>query len=541
MQSRPWLKFYDPGVPASLSYPGRPVFDFLEVSSGRFPNKACTISNDKLITFEEMNARVKNLAGALAAMKIRRGDRIGIFLPNLPEFVMAYFGILKAGGVVVATNPAYTPPEIEYQMNDAGVGIIFTSSATYEKVKAIQPKTSIKTVIVVDGIDASGHMEGDHVLQKLLEMRMPDPELNIGPDDTALLQYSGGTTGISKGTVVLHRNLVANTLQFKTWMVGLEDGNETSLLAIPMYHVYGMVCGMNLSVALGASMLLISNPRDISGLLAAIQKYQPTYFPSVPTFYNAINNHPDVQAGKYNLSSIKACISGSAPLMKETKENFERLTGGRICEGYGLSEAPTATHCNPLHGVNKINSIGLPLPDVDCRIVDADRGEDDVNPGEVGELILRGPQVMKAYHRRPDETAIALRNGWLYTGDLARMDADGYFFIVDRKKELIKPDGLQVWPREVEEAISLHPKVSEVGVAGVPDPFHGEAVKAWVVVKTGEDLDGSEIRSWCRDRLAAYKIPTHIEFRRELPKSTVGKVLRRELVRQHMESLSPGK
>jgi len=535
MATRPWLKFYDPGVPDHLAYPAVSLFYFLEESARKVPEKPCTIFKGTVITYREMNEAADHLAGALAGLGIRKGDRVGIFLPNVPQFVLAYFGILKAGGVVVATNPAYTPPEIEHQVNDAGIEVMFVMGTAYEKIKALQPKTQVK-ILIVTGSDETAALEaGDVRLEELLAGSAPRPDLEIGPEDTALFQYSGGTTGISKGAVALHRNLVANTLQFKAWMVSLEEGKETSLLAIPMYHVYGMVCGMNLTMALGASMVLIPNPRDLDDLLGTIQKYHPTYFPAVPTLYNAINNHPDVQAGKYDLSSIKACISGSAPLMKETKEKFESLTGGKICEGYGLSEAPTATHCNPLLGVNKIGSIGLPLPDVDCRIVDVEIGKLDVPSGEVGELILRGPQVMRNYHNMPDETSLTLRDGWLYTGDLARMDADGYFYIIDRKKELIKPDGLQVWPREVEEALGAHPKVLEVGVAGIPDPYHGETVKAWIVVKPGETLSETEVFAWCRERLAPYKIPTQIEFRSELPKSNVGKVLRRELVRQERE------
>jgi long-chain acyl-CoA synthetase len=535
MATRPWLKFYDPGVPDHLAYPAVSLFYFLEESARKVPEKPCTIFKGTVITYREMNEAADHLAGALAGLGIRKGDRVGIFLPNVPQFVLAYFGILKAGGVVVATNPAYTPPEIEHQVNDAGIEVMFVMGTAYEKIKALQPKTQVK-ILIVTGSDETAALEaGDVRLEELLAVSAPRPDLEIGPEDTALFQYSGGTTGISKGAVALHRNLVANTLQFKAWMVSLEEGKETSLLAIPMYHVYGMVCGMNLATALGASMVLIPNPRDLDDLLVTIQKYHPTYFPAVPTLYNAINNHPDVQAGKYDLSSIKACISGSAPLMKETKEKFESLTGGKICEGYGLSEAPTATHCNPLLGVNKIGSIGLPLTDVDCRIVDVETGKLDVPAGEVGELILRGPQVMRNYHNMPDETSLTLREGWLYTGDLARMDADGYFYIIDRKKELIKPDGLQVWPREVEEALGAHPKVLEVGVAGIPDPYHGETVKAWIVVKPGETLSETEVCDWCRERLAPYKIPTQVEFRSELPKSNVGKVLRRELVRQERE------
>jgi long-chain acyl-CoA synthetase len=536
MPARVWYRFYDAGVPEHLAYPEHPVFHFLDEAARRFPDKPCTIFQGTTLSYRQMAQDTDRLAAALVELGVRKGDRVGIFLPNVPQFVQAYFAILKAGGVVVATNPAYTPPEIEVQLNDAGVRVLFASAGAYEKLRSVRPHTGLQTLILSE-LDPAAPMDaGDVRLEACLDRPASRPELGLGPDDVALFQYSGGTTGVSKAAVALHRNLVANTLQFKAWMVGLEDGKETALLAIPMYHVYGMVCGLNLAMALGASLLLIPNPRDLDGMLADIQTYHPTYFPSVPTLYNAINNHPDVRAGKYDLSSIKACISGSAPLMKETKEQFETLTGGKICEGYGLSEAPTATHCNPLLGLNKIGSIGLPLPDVDCRIVDVETGRNDLPPGEVGELILRGPQVMQGYHGMPDETALALREGWLFTGDLARMDEDGYFYIVDRKKELIKPDGLQVWPREVEEAIAAHPKVREAGVAGIPDEYHGEAVKAWVVLKSGESMSAAELREWCRDRLAPYKLPAEVEFRTELPRSNVGKVLRRELVRQHLEN-----
>jgi long-chain acyl-CoA synthetase len=284
-------------------------------------------------------------------------------------------------------------------------------------------------------------------------------------------------------------------------------------------------------MALRASLVIIPDPRDIPELLSAIQTHHVSYFPAAPTLYNAINNTPEVAAGKVDLTSIKACISGSAPLMKQTKQRFESLTGGRIVEGYGLSEAPTATHCNPLLGENRIGSIGLPLPDVDARIVDMQDGTTDMPVGQAGELIIRSPQVMLGYHNMPEETAVALRDGWLFTGDIARMDADGYFYIVDRKKEMIKPGGMEVWPREVEQVISAHPAVAEVAVAGIPDAYRGETVKAWVVLKPGEMLQQSEVQAWCRERLAAFKVPTEVEFRPELPKSSVGKVLKRELVK----------
>ena len=339
----------------------------------------------------------------------------------------------------------------------------------------------------------------------------------------------------------MHRNVVANTLQIKNWMTGIEEGKEVVLMAIPLFHVYGMVAGMNFAMASGASMVMVPNARDLKDVLDNISKFKATIFPGVPALYNGINNHPDVKAGKYNLSSIKACISGSAPLMRETKEQFEALTGGKVFEGYGLSEAPTATHCNPLGGVNKTGSIGIPLPDVDVKIINLDDGETEMGQGEIGEIIVSGPQVMKGYHNMPTETANALRKlkdgkTWLYTGDIAQMDEDGYFYIVDRKKELIKPGGFQVWPREVEEVLAAHPKIMDVGVAGIPDPYRGETVKAWIVMKPGEKVTEEELKAFCKERLAAYKVPTHYEFRDELPKTTVGKILRRELVRQHKEA-----
>ncbi|PIZ25141.1 MAG: long-chain fatty acid--CoA ligase, partial [Chloroflexi bacterium CG_4_10_14_0_8_um_filter_57_5] len=421
-----------------------------------------------------------------------------------------------------------------------------------------QPKTKIKTLIVTNLKETLPPIlrvlftlvkekkggfrvelkPGDIWFQDLLAKYSPSdrPKMDIGPDDTALFQYSGGTTGISKGAIAMHRNLVANALQIKSYMPDLSEGNELVLMAIPLFHVYGMVAGMLFAMAAGSSMVLEPDPRAMKDILGDIQKLRPTIYPGVPAMYNAINNNADVQAGKYDVSSIKACISGSAPLMRETKEKFEALTGGKLVEGYGLSEAPTATHCNPVHGENRTGSIGLPLPDVDAKIISLDDGKTEMPIGEIGELVVKGPQVFKGYHNMPTETANTLRDGWLYTGDIARMDEDGYFYIVDRKKELIKPGGYQVWPREVEEAISANPKVLEVGVAGIPDPYRGETVKAWVVVKPGETLTEDEIKAWCKERLAAFKVPTHIEFRNELPKTTVGKVLRRELVRQHKES-----
>lgn len=558
MEDRSWFKHYDEGVPHHIDYPQIPLFKLLEDAAAKHPDAICTIFKGARITYREMDQITDRLAAGLAELGIKKGDRVGIFMPNTPQFVIAYFGALKAGAVVVATNPLYSAREIEHQVNDAGIEVMLVMSNFYNIIKKVQPKTGIRTVIVTNLKETLPSVlaflftltkekkggfrvqlaEGDLWMQDLINQHQPEdrPALDVTPDDVALFQYSGGTTGVSKGAIALHRNLVANAIQIRRWFVSAKDSEEVVLMAIPLFHVYGMVAGMLFAIYSGAAMVMVPNPRDLKDLLANIQKYGATIFPGVPTLYNAINNHPDVLAGKYDLSSIKACISGSAPLMRETKEKFEKLSGGVVFEGYGLSEAPTATHCNPLQGENRTGSIGLPLPDVDVRIISLDDEKTVMPVGEIGELVVRGPQVFKGYHNMPTETSNALRDGWLFTGDIARMDEDGYCYIVDRKKELIKPGGYQVWPREVEEVISEHPKVLEVGVAGIPDPYRGETVKAWVVVKPGETMTEDEVKAWCKERLAKFKVPTHVEFRSELPKTTVGKVLRRELVRQHKET-----
>jgi long-chain acyl-CoA synthetase len=563
MEDRPWFKFYDKGVPQHIDYPDISLAGMLEEAARKYPDSPCTILRGAVISYREMDKLTDRLAAGIASLGIKKGDRVGIFIPNTPQFVLAFFAILKAGGVVVAINPLYKPREIVHQVNDAGIEVLFVMSNFYNTIKQAQPDTKIKKVIVTNIKEylppILGFLFGltkekkggfrvelapeDIWLKDLIAQHKPEerPKLEIGSEDIAIFQYSGGTTGISKGAIALHRNLVANAYQCRSWLVSAEDGKETVLMAIPLYHVFGMVAGMLFAIQTGAAMVMIPNARDLKDVLSSIQKYKTTIFPGVPTLYNAINNYPDVKAGKYNLGTIKACISGSAPLMRDTKEKFEALTGGKLVEGYGLSEAPTATHCNPSFGENRTGSIGLPFPDVDCRIISLDDEVTPLKPGEVGELCIKGPQVMKGYHNMPTETANTLREGWLYTGDIAKMDEDGYFYIVDRKKEVIKPGGFQVWPREVEEVISSYPKVLEVGVAGVIDAYRGETVKAWVVLKPGETATEEEIREYCKKNMAAFKVPTEVEFRTELPKTTVGKVLRRELVREHMENLAANK
>ena len=565
MTDRPWFAKYDKGVPKNIDYPKAPLYYFLEQSAEKYPDKPCTIFKGAIITYKEMNEITDRVAAALADMGVKKGDRVGIFMPNTPQFVMAYFGILKAGGVVVATNPLYTPTEIVHQASDAGIEVMFVMTNFYKTIKTAQSKTKIKKLIVTNiketlppvlrllftlakekkgGFRLEAPLgENEYWMQDLIAKYEPSarPKLEIAPDDTALFQYSGGTTGVSKGAIATHFNVLANALQIKEWMVNINEGEEVVLMGIPLFHVYGMVAGMHFGMASGASLVMVPNVRDLKDVLETISKFKTTIFPGVPTLYNALNNHPDVLAGKYDLSSIKACISGSAPLMRETKEKFEELSGGKVFEGFGLSEAPTATHCNPLLGENRTGSIGLPLPDVDCKIISLDDGETEMPIGEIGEIVINSPNVMKGYHNMPTETANALRKlkdgkTWLFTGDIARMDEDGYFYIVDRKKELIKPGGFQVWPREVEEVLAAHPKVLEAGVAGIPDPYRGETVKAWIVLKPDETATEEELKNFCKESLASYKVPTHYEFRDELPKTTVGKILRRELVRQHKEA-----
>ena len=559
MSDRPWLNNYDAGVPQTIDYPAIPLFDLLSQAAKKYPEAACTIFKGARITYQEMDLITDRLAAGLASIGIKKGDRVGIFMPNTPQFVMAYFAVLKLGAIVVAVNPLYTARELVHQTNDAGLEVMLVMSNFYNMVKEVQAETKIKTLVVSNIKETLPSIlaflftltkekkdgfriqlaESDYWMQDLINDHQPEqrPQVEVTADDNALFQYSGGTTGISKAAIAMHRNLVANAIQIRSWMIEAKDGEETVLMALPLFHVYGMVAGMLFGIRTGAALVMVPNPRDLKDLLGNAQKYKTTIFPGVPTLYNLINNSPEAQAGKYDLSSIKACISGSAPLMRETKEQFEKLTGGVVFEGYGLSEAPTASHCNPLLGENRTGSIGLPLPDVDCRIVSLDDEVTDLSVGEIGELVIKGPMVMKGYHNMPTETSNALRDGWLYTGDIARMDEDGYFYIVDRKKELIKPGGFQVWPREVEEVISEHPNVIEAGVAGIPDPYRGETVKAWVVVKPGETLDEEEIKAWCAKSLADFKVPDHVEFRDELPKTTIGKILRRELVREHKESI----
>jgi long-chain acyl-CoA synthetase len=535
---RPWLKFYEKGVPPHIDYPRIPLYQVLDDTAKEFPDLDAVIFQGQRIKYRELAEWTRNLASGLHQIGIKKGQRVAIMLANCPQYIVAYYAILKVGGVVVNVNPMYVERELEFQLRDAGAQTIIAARDLLSRLEAVQAKIPLKTIILTDldeHVRGEGSREqmpaggpGIYEYAELLKKgKSKAPRsVSVDPDEVALLQYTGGTTGFSKGAMLTHYNLVSDVVQCVSWNVGAERGRERMLAVLPFSHVYGMTVTMNEAIYLAATIILL--PRfQVDDCLEAINTYQPTRFPGVPTMYIAIINHPKVKG--YNISSIKVCSSGSAPMPVEALKKFEELTGGKISEGYGLTEASPVTHANPFSGQRKIGSIGLPRPDTDAKIVDLETGAKDLPPGEEGELCIRGPQVMKGYWNRPEESAKSLRRGWLYTGDIAKMDEEGYFYIVDRKKDMIICGGYNVYPREVEETLYLNPKVLEASVLGIPDPYRGETVKAFIVLKPGKKATGEEMIEFCRENLARFKVPTVIEFRDELPKSHVGKVLKKVL------------
>ncbi len=562
---KPWLKHYNPNVPPTLDYPNVPMQHFLEEAAVKYPDRPVTIFGsvvhqlggalmDAKLTFKQLNDQVNRLANALTAMGVKKGDRVALYLPNCPQYIIGYYATLKNGAIVAPNNPLYVPRELEFQVNDAGAETIICLSRFYPNVQKIRANTKLKNVIVTNikeyfppflktlfGLAVEkkeGHRvtldAGDRWFQDVLASApATKPTVDVRPEDTAVLLYTGGTTGVPKAAEITHRNLVANTIQGCAWLGSSIEKQEAFLTALPLYHSYAMTTCMNAAMYLGATMILIPNPRELDHVLKCIDRHQPTLFPGVPTMYVAINNYPDVS--KYNLKSIRACISGAAGLPIEVQTKFQDLTGARLVEGYGLSESTPVVTANPISDKNRIGTIGIPWPDTECKIMDIDTGTKEMPVGESGELVARGPQVMKGYWNKPEETAKTLRNGWLYTGDIAKMDADGYFQIVDRKKDMIIVGGFNVYPREVEEVLFQHPKVLEATVAGVPDPKSGERVKAYIVLKPGQTATVEEIMGFCKERLTGYKRPAIVEFRDSLPKTMVGKILRRQLVAEDKE------
>ncbi len=560
---KPWLKFYDPHVPPTLDYPTTPLPFALSETAKRHPEHPALIFKGHTITYRQYNELVDRFAAALQSLGIRKGDRVAIHLVNCPQFPISFFAALRCGAVVVPCNPVYTARELRHQLADSGAETIITLSLTYPVVRQVmsEPESNVRLQrVIVTRIKTyfpallrllftlllekkTGHRLGraeapDALwFEDLLASAPLQPQpVEVSLEDTAILLYTGGTTGVSKAAELTHRNILVNAYQVIIWSK-IEEGVDRALVALPLFHSYGMTTCLNPGALKAITGVLIPDPRNIEDILESIHKYRPTLYAGVPAMYVAINNHPEV--GKYDLSSLRACISGAAPLPVEVQQRFQQLTGARLVEGYGLSEASPVTHANPIFGADRIGTIGLPWPDTDARIVDAETGERVLPAGEIGELVVRGPQVMRGYWNMPTETANVLRPDpggglpWLHTGDLAVMDEDGYFRIVDRKKDMILgAGGFNIYPREIEDVLYEHPKVREAAAVGVLVPEKGERVKVFIALKEGESATEEEIIEFCKQRLAPYKVPKMVEFRDQLPKSMVGKILRRALTEE---------
>ena len=556
--SKPWLTSYPEEIPAELEFRKEPVQQYLVDAAKSFPEKTAIHFMGKEMTYKELYQETLSFASYLQQIGIARGDRVAIMLANTPQSVISYFGILMAGGIVVQTNPLYTERELEYQMKDSGAKAIITLDILYPRASKVMPQTNLQHIIVTAikdylpfpknlvypfiqkkqyGIVVNVKHEGNtHLFKEIVKIKRKNlVEYDFDfEEDVALLQYTGGTTGSPKGVMLTHRNLVANASMCTAWLYKSKPGEESVLGIVPFFHVYGMTIIMILSVMQAYKMIIL--PKfDALTTLKTIQKQRPTLFPGAPTIYIGLLNHPDLK--KYDLSSIDSCLSGSAPLPIEVQEEFEAVTGGKLVEGYGLTESSPVTHSNFLWDRERVKgSIGVPWPNTEVRIVSMDTGE--LMPvGEIGEIIIKGPQVMKGYWNRPEATEETIQDGWLYTGDLGYMDDKGYFYVVDRKKDMIIAGGYNIYPREIEEVLYEHPDVLEAVAAGIPDPYRGETVKAYVVLKEGAHITSDDLNQYARKYLAAYKAPRLYEFREELPKTAVGKILRRTLVEEEMRKI----
>lgn len=556
---RIWLKHYEEGVPKTIEYPEKPLFKLVEDAAKEYPDTTAVIFMGKKITFSELQKLIDQFAAALYDMGIRQGDSVAIILPNLPQYPIVHYALMKLGAVIVPTNPLYVERELEYQMNDSGAKAVIVLDLVYPRIKAIREKTSLEKIIVTGVKDylpgllkllypIKAKKEGSFVkvekepgvyffLDLMKGNYKAPPETDVKTDDIAMLLYTGGTTGVSKGAVLSHKNLIANTYQVRHWVSDAHEGKEAIIAALPYFHSFGMTTCLHMSVILKSPAVLI--PRfDVKQVLHSIQKYKASLFPGVPTMYVAINNYPDIK--KYSFDSLRACISGGAALPVEVQREFEKITGAKLVEGYGLTETSPVLTANPIYGLRKVGSIGIPMPDTDIMVADPETHK-ELPIGEVGELASKGPQVMKEYWKKPEETKKVFYDGWFFTGDMSRVDEDGYFYIVDRKKDMIIASGFNIYPREVEEVLFQHSKVQEAAVVGVPHEYRGETVKAFVVLKEGETATEQEIIDFCKDRLAKYKVPKLVEFRTELPKSMIGKVLRRVLLEEEKKKIEQAK
>jgi long-chain acyl-CoA synthetase len=539
-KNKPWFRLWPKDVPKNLEYPKVPLHAILEKTAKEHPEKAAIAYFEGEITYRELDSLSNQFAGALSALGVKKGDRVAVFLPNIPQFLIAYFGILKAGAVLTAISPLHKEREVAYQLNDSEAETVVALDSLYPIVKKAWQKTKLKSAVVTSleeyasktAISPSrvGQKLNVYSFQELLkEKGAKPPKVNINPkEDLAALQYTGGTTGTAKGAMLTHTNLVSNAIAFAAWIKGAA-AQETFLTALPLFHIYGMTTSMNVPILLAAKMVLL--PRfDPATALETIQRHKVTVFCGVPTMYSVLLANPDLC--KFDLTSIRVCISGASPLPPQVQKKFMQITGGFLAEGYGLTEASPVTHCNPVDKTMRtvrLGSIGLPLPDTDARIVDVETGEKTLEPSETGELAVKGPQVMWGYWNRPEETVLVLRDGWLLTGDIARMDQDGYFYITDRKKDLIKYKDYSVYPRELEDVLYEHPDVKLCAVVGKPSPVVGEVPKAFIVLKDGAKATAEEIMQFIKDKVAPYKAVREVEFRKDLPISSAGKVLRRLL------------
>jgi long-chain acyl-CoA synthetase len=559
---KPWLKHYDEGTPTTIDYPPIPLDRLLTDAATGHPDHTAIIFGaavgsrvmDGSLTYRQLDDLVDRFAAGLQQMGIQKGDRVAIMLPNCPQFVIAAYATWRIGGIVVCCNPLYVAREVEHLVNDSGTETIVVMSSLYERVKSIRAETSLKRVIVTNikeyfpgllkflftlakekkeghKVDISGDAD-TYWFQDVVRSGLAQPtRVEVDPEEVATLIYTGGTTGVPKGAQLTHRNLVSNAITLNIWSKSRE-AEDVLLAVMPYFHVYGLTVGMNTCIASANTIVQIPNPRDMVHVLKSIEKHRVTYYPGVPTMFIGFNNFPT--RDQYDLSSLRFAVSAAAPLPPEVQARFESITGGKMVEAYGLTETGPAASMDPVDRP-LAHSIGVPLPDTDIKIVDADTGTKELATGEIGEIIIKGPQVMKGYWKMPTETANALRTGpdgqgrWFYSGDIGYMDEDGYFHITDRKKDIIIAGGYNIYPADVEAALFEHPKVKEAAVVGVPDPRRGETVKAFVVLKEGETATEEEIIAFSRERLAAYKAPRIIEFRDDLPKSIIGKVLRRML------------
>lgn len=524
-----WIQHYPEDIQSEMADPKKTMVEFLAETTAKIPGHIALKFFHKEITYQELHVLSTLFASSLQQSGVKKSDRVAIMLPNCPQFVISYFGILKAGAIVTQVNPMLIERELLYLLNDSGAETIVVYEPLYPRIKAIAAQTNLKTIIVASFAPEQLKLEEDTSFEAFVQQGSGNltPVDIDAAEDIAVLQYTGGTTGLSKGAMLTHRNITVNALQSQEFFKNeVTFGEESCLTVIPLFHVFGMTAAMNLSILNGSKNILL--PRfDLQEVLETIKNEQPTTFPGVPTMYIAIANHPEAE--KYGIDSIHICNSGSAPMPLEAMREFERKTGAKILEGYGLSEASPTTHCNPPFAERKPGSIGIGFPSTEYKVVDLATGETEVAAGEAGELIIRGPQVMKGYWNMPEETAHTLRDGWLFTGDIVKMDEEGYIYIIDRKKDLIISSGYNVYPRDIEEVLYEHPAVLEAVAIGVADPYRGESVKAIIVKKSGQEATEEEIIEWAREKMAAYRVPRVIEFRTELPKTNVGKILRRAL------------